>query len=109
MSVRVRVSRTRIRVPDVTVTKGVPAGQIVMDRRFRSIEILSPRDGFADMIERIYDYLAFGVHYVWVIDRKSRKGFVYTADSFHWAKDGILATTDPSIRLNIAELGAELE
>ena len=104
LSVRVQVSPTRIRVPDVTVTRGVPAGQIVTEPPFLCIEILSPRDGFAEMMERIYDYLTFGVRYVWVIDPKSRKGFVYTADSFHEAEGGILATTDPGIRLNILEL-----
>ena len=56
------------------------------------------------MQERVDDYLAFGVRCVWVVNPKNRKAFVYTAEEIHEAKDGILATTDPDIRLNLAEL-----
>jgi Uma2 family endonuclease len=102
---RVQVTPQRFRVPDlIAVRAEAPATQIVTEPPLLCIEILSPRDGFADMLERINDYLAFGVRYVWVIDPKNRKAFVYSADGVHEAKDGILTTTDPDIRLNLAEL-----
>lgn len=103
--VRVQVKARRFRVPDVTVVRGGrPAGPIVTRSPLLCIEILSPRDSFAEMQERVDDYLAFGVSFVWVINPKNRKAFVYTAEGMHEAKDGILTTTDPDIRLNLAEL-----
>jgi Uma2 family endonuclease len=104
LSLRTQVSPTRIRVPDVVVMQAAPAGQIVTEPPFVCVEILSPRDGFIDMWERIDDYLAFGVRYVWVINPENRRAFVYTAGNVHEAKDGVLTTTDPEIRLNLAEL-----
>lgn len=101
----VQVRSQRFRVPDVLAVKGgLPAEQILTHPPLLCVEILSPRDSFIDMRERIDDYLAFGVHYVWAINPKDRRAFVYTTGSVHEAKDGILTTTDPEIRLNLAEL-----
>ncbi|HYA18585.1 MAG TPA: Uma2 family endonuclease [Bryobacteraceae bacterium] len=102
---RVQVKSRRFRVPDVLAVKGGrPATRILTEPPFLCIEILSPEDSFAEMQERIDDYLAFGVRYVWVINPKNRKAFIYSANSIHEAKDGVLTTTDPDIRLNLAEL-----
>jgi Uma2 family endonuclease len=102
---RVQVRSQRFRVPDVLAVKGgLPAEQILTHPPFLCVEILSPLDTFAEMQERVNDYLAFGVPYVWAVDPKSRKAFIYTADGVHEAKDGILTTVDPDIRLNLAEL-----
>src|SRR5216684_3733424 len=63
---RVQVSPTRFRVPDVCVVLGEPDGQIFRLPPFLCIEILSPEDRMKRVQERIDDYLAMGVPYVWV-------------------------------------------
>src|SRR6185437_6346576 len=61
--------------------------------------ILSPRDRLTDMQERIDDYLSFGVNYVWVIDPKTRRAYVYSAAGIHEVRDGVLTTGNPNIRV----------
>lgn len=58
----------------------------------------------SEMQERIDDYLAFGVRHVWVIDPRTRRAFEYTAEGMREAKDGILSTSKPDIRVVLAEL-----
>src|SRR5205809_357514 len=71
---RVQVSPTRFRVPDVCVVAGEePEEQIFRTPPFICIEILSPEDRVSKVRQRIDDYLAFGVKYVWLLDPASRK------------------------------------
>jgi len=104
MQVRVQVKARRFRVPDITVLRGRPVGQIVTEPPLLCIEILSPSDRVTEMQMRIDDYLDFGVRYVWLINPQTRQTFVYRADGVHEAKDGVLVTTDPGIRLALSEL-----
>jgi Uma2 family endonuclease len=68
------------------------------------MEILSPSDRMGEMQDRIDDYLDFGVRYVWLIDPRKRRAFLYTSEGVHEVKDGILRTSDPDIRVSLAEL-----
>lgn len=101
---RVQVRPRRFRVPDILVLTGPPGGQILTAPPFVCIEILSPRDRMAEMQERIDDYLDFGVRYVWLINPRKRRAFIYTSDAVQEVKDGILHTSNPDIRVNLAEL-----
>jgi Uma2 family endonuclease len=102
---RVQVRTTRYRVPDILVLTGSPpSGPVVQEPPFLCIEILSRSDRMVEMHERIDDYLGFGVRYVWVIDPRKRRGFVYTAGLVQEATDGILWTHDPAIRVPLSEL-----
>jgi Uma2 family endonuclease len=103
---RIQVKPTRFRVPDVLVLTSKPTGRIITTPPFLCIEILSPSDRMAEMQERIDDYLAFGVRYVWLINPATRRAFVYTADQMREAKDGVLSTESPDIRVPLAELEA---
>ena len=101
---RVQVKAKRFRVPDITVLTSPPSGPIIQEPPFLCVEILSPSDRIAEMQDRIDDYLNFGVRYVWLIHPKTRRAFVYTADGVHEAKDGVLSTEAPEIRVPLAEL-----
>lgn len=57
-----------------------------------------------EMQERIEDYLSFGVPCVWVIDPKTRRRFVYTADGMREAKDGMLRVPGSPIAVPLADL-----
>jgi Uma2 family endonuclease len=101
---RVQVGPTRFRVPDITVIAGSPDGQIIRKPPFVCVEILSPRDRLVEMQERVNDYLAFGVKYVWVINPKTRQTYIYTPGGLQESHDGVLATESPDIRVDLSEL-----
>jgi Uma2 family endonuclease len=101
---RVQVKPTRFRIPDVAVLVAPPSGPIVNEPPLLCVEILSPRDRMQEMQERIDDYLAFGVRYVWLIHPQTRRAFVYTAEGVREVKDGVLCTDEPHIRVPLTEL-----
>src|ERR1700730_17208603 len=102
---RVRVSRTRYRVPDICVVAGPePDEQILTKPPFLCVEILSPEDRMSRMQQRIDDYLAFGVLHVWVIDPQARKAWVYTAELMREIRDGVLRTESPDITVPLQEV-----
>src|SRR6266436_985405 len=69
---RVQVSPTRFRIPDVCATLSEPAEQIFTKPPFICIEILSPEDRLPRIQQRIDDYLAMGVPFIWVLDRAAK-------------------------------------
>jgi Uma2 family endonuclease len=101
---RVQITPTRFRIPDITVLTARPDTQIIHEPPFLCIELLSPGDRMAEMQERIDDYLAFGVRYVWLINPKTRRAWVYTKDAMQEAKGGLLEAKDPNIRVALTEL-----
>ena len=102
---RVQVKSSRFRVPDVTLVAGPkPAGRIVTAPPHLVVEVLSPDDRAAAVLEKVDDYLAFGIPYVWVVNPHTGRGYVHTAEAAREAKDGILRTADPSIELPLYEL-----
>jgi hypothetical protein len=58
----------------------------------------------SEMLERVNDYLAFGVRYVWVLDPHTHRALIYDAVGVHEVKDGMLWTSDPKILVPLAEL-----
>ncbi len=105
ISCRTRVSATRVRVPDILVISGaLPEGQIVTEPPFLFVEILSSSDRPTEMQDRIDDYLAFGVRYVWVINPQTRHAYIHTATGIQDVRDGVLTTKNPDIRVVLSEL-----
>lgn len=102
---RIQIRRDRFRVPDVCLlSRSSPIHQVVIEPPFVCIEILSPADSLESLQERIDDYLAFGVPYVWVISPKSRRGWIYTPEAIREAKDGVLRADNPDIEVPLMEL-----
>ena len=102
---RVQVSPTRFRIPDVTVVKTSQfQGEIFTDPPHLCIEILSKKDTMEYMQEKIDDYLHFGVPYIWIINPRLRKGYVATKAGMVEAESGVLGTSDPDIRVPVADL-----
>ena len=101
---RVQVKPTRFRIPDLCVVLGFPDEQIFRKPPFLCIEILSPVDTVQSLQDRIDDYLAFGVPYVWVVNPQSLRGWIYTNEGAHEAKDGVLRTANPEIALPLREV-----
>jgi Uma2 family endonuclease len=108
VELRVQVSPTRFRIPDVTVVRTpVPDEQIFTSPPFLCIEVLSKDDTMQYMQEKIDDYINFGVPYVWIINPKNRKGYVVTRAGMLEATSGVLETQDPKISVPIADLFVE--
>lgn len=102
---RVQVNPRRFRVPDICIECG-PAKppQILAEPPLLCVEILSPSDTIEDIQERVDDYLAMGVPFVWVVSPRSRRGWIHTPDGVKEAKDGILRTTAPELAIALAPL-----
>jgi Uma2 family endonuclease len=95
---RVQVKRNRVRVPDICAIAGEDLyEQIFTHPPFLCIEILSKDDRMSEMVERVDDYLAFGVRYAWVLDPRARAAHIYDSSGGHELKDGMLWTSDPEI------------
>jgi len=102
---RVRVSATRFRIPDVCVTLGEPAEQIFTKPPFICIEILSPEDRWPRIQQRIDDYLAMGVPYVWVLDPLTKTAYLATpSERTQQVTAGVLKTLSPSVELPLSEI-----
>jgi Uma2 family endonuclease len=56
------------------------------------------------MEEKIADYLACGVKYVWVVNPQTKRAFIHTSESIIEVKDGILRTEEPLIEVPLSEI-----
>jgi Uma2 family endonuclease len=95
IALRIQVSPARIRVPDVCVYLHKPDGQIPRVPPFICIEVLSPEDRFLRMMDKIADYLNFGVPYVWILDPQTRKAWRCTPGAMVEVPE--LRTEDPTM------------
>jgi len=77
------------------------------------VEIVSPRDRWSDITEKVNEYLAIGVRLVWVIDPARRKAHVYAPKMPPQVLQGKekldRETVLPGFKLSIEELFSELD
>ena len=107
VEVRVQVRAKRFRIPDVTAVlaqsqRSGSSGQ----PSIIAIEVLSPDDRAGYLEEKIADYLAFDIPYIWVINPETRRGFVHTGQGRHEVKDGVLCAERVDIEVPLAEIFA---
>ena len=101
---RIRVTETRVRIPDICVFLENPPARVPRTPPFICIEILSPEDRMSRVEIRINDYLAMGVPYVWVLDPQTKQAFASTAaEGLKEVKTGILRTENPMLELPLAD------
>ncbi len=88
---RVRVSSSRVRIPDVCV---VPDGddEIISEPPLLCVEVFSPDDRWSRVNGSIGDYQNMGVPCVWVIDPYLRKAWIFDREQppTQIERDGIL-------------------
>jgi Uma2 family endonuclease len=102
--IRIRVSATRYRIPDVCATIGDPGEEVFTKPPFLCVEILSPEDRVSRLEVRIQDYLKMGVPFVWVLDPSTRQAYVATeAEGLREVKDGVLRA-EPALKMPLAGL-----
>ncbi|MBI1789368.1 MAG: Uma2 family endonuclease [Acidobacteria bacterium] len=105
ISIRIQVTETRYRVPDVVAGTGDrPGGKAIYAPPLLVVEITSPDDRIGELDEKIEEYLALGIPYVWEINPRTRKGYIHTPGHRREATDGILRASEPEIAVPLAEL-----
>jgi Uma2 family endonuclease len=102
-SLRMQVSSTRFRVPDLCVVVGEePKEQILTQPPFLCIEVLSVEDRLNAQQKRCRDFVTFGVPYVWILDPRKQKAYRVTAGGMHEVTE--LRTENPEILVPLATL-----
>jgi Uma2 family endonuclease len=105
VEVRVQVKKNRFRVPDITVMTGPkPSEPIIRRPPAVAVEVLSPDDRAGDLEEKINDYLAFGIPYVWIINPETRRAYIHTPEGSHEAKDGRLRAETVGLEVPLSEI-----
>lgn len=100
---RVQVSATRFRVPDVCVTDARnPTERIPTRPPLVCIEVKSPEDRLARMLERVKDFHRMGVGQVWVFDPETHRVWVSTANEVAEWSGGLLRVPGTRIELDPA-------
>jgi Uma2 family endonuclease len=103
---RLRVSPTRIRIPDLVVLRPGPQPDILVEPPLLIIEILSPDDTYWDLQERCQDYIQMGVETVWIIDPKTRSGRMCSGAD--WVGADRLEVAGTPINVELPQLFAQL-
>jgi Uma2 family endonuclease len=96
---RFQVKPTRFRVPDVVLTRGKPAEQILTQPPLLCIEILSPEDTVSRVNTRVQDYLEFGVPAVWVIDPREKTIWIYRRNGMQEAAGNSVKVDDTDLTI----------
>jgi Uma2 family endonuclease len=103
---RVRVSRDRVRIPDVClISLDAPYEKVIVTPPRVVVEILSPEDRVARYNERLEDYRRMGVANIWVVDPEERRGFDWSAG---WEERTRFEVENSPVYLDLSEVFASL-
>ncbi|HEY3937232.1 MAG TPA: Uma2 family endonuclease [Bryobacteraceae bacterium] len=89
---RVRVSPSRIRIPDVCLVSPDNNDELTQRPPTLWIEVLSPDDRWSRVQVRLNDCLRFGVEMIWIIDPYSKQAWIATQAS------GTMPVEDETLR-----------
>ena len=103
---RVKVSPTRVRIPDVALLTLGAQPDVIVDAPLLAIEILSPDDSYSDTQERAQDYRLMGVETVWIIDPKTRTGRMCTGTE--WGQAARLEVKGTPLYVNLTDIFSQL-
>ena len=109
MSYSMRVSATRIRVPDIVVMGDKLRENIRPTPPLLCIEILAPEDTLARLLPRLNDIAQMGVKNIWLIDPIDRAAFVYTGQGLRLVEETRMTIADSPIYLDLPELFSALD
>lgn len=108
--IRVRVSATRVRIPDICVLRrSDPADPVVLVAPLICVEVLSPDDTLRSQRDRVDDYLAMGVEHIWLIDPVTREAWTATSTGYNPLLTGEFTVPGTPIRISLADIFAELD
>ncbi len=107
---RVRVSATRVRIPDVCILEaGRKRERVISHPPLLCIEVLSPCDSVKSIRERAQDYVDMGVPEVWVFDPASRIAYACTNGAMTEHREGFLNLANTLVELPVTDVFATLD
>jgi Uma2 family endonuclease len=102
---RVQVSPTRFRIPDVCVLRGsAPAEEVITYPPLLCVEILSKDDRVKDLQQKVDDYFNMSVPCVWIIDPLARRGWEYTSEGMREAREGTMRVRSTPIEVPLSAI-----
>lgn len=108
VEVRVQVRADRFRIPDACLIRREDLEQVLRKPPLLCVEVLSPGDSIARVIERLDDYLAMGVPICWVIDPIARQGLTYDGNGLHLVADGKMRLEGTSLAVALESVFARI-
>ena len=106
-SIRVRISSTRYRVPDIGVWLPGDIGRdIPTVQPFLIVEILSPDDRITRMKIKVEEYLSIGVEWIWLVDPANQKAICYSQANPAGSVCDVLRTENPTIEIPLEKVFA---
>jgi Uma2 family endonuclease len=105
---RVKVSPTRVRIPDICLVAPDNYEELTQKPPALWIEIVSPDDRWGRIQTRLADVINFGVPMIWIIDPYSKQAWMMTRATGATAViDGMLRYAELNLEVPVAEILAE--
>ncbi len=99
---RTEIDENRVRLPDVVVVhESEEKGSALRNAPLVAIEILSPKDSYADLRGRAADLRRMGVHNIWLIDPERRTGEIWNGKNWEFLEGSVLRALDSPIHLDL--------
>lgn len=100
---RVQVSPTRYRVPNVTILdRNQPIEQVITHPPVAVFEALSPEDTIKRMMRKLGDYAAMQIPQIWLIEPESKMYYRFVNGELH--KGSIFSLTEKGIHFDLSEI-----
>jgi Uma2 family endonuclease len=102
-----RVGQSSIRIPDLALYELLPPdddNDFFNEPPWLCVEITSPEDKMIAMLDRMDDYLKFGVPNIWIIDPEKHRGWRITQEGWLGANDRIMRTADGRIAMPLSDV-----
>jgi Uma2 family endonuclease len=104
----VKVSPSRIRIPDICLVEKGDRDEVVGRPPALWVEVLSPEDSWSKMQAKIDDALRFGVPTIWIIDPYAKEAWIATPDApVTSVGDGKLRCADLKLEVELSEIWPE--
>lgn len=102
---RVQVSSSNFRVPDVTVLdRSQPVGQIITRPPVAVIEILSPEDSLPRMLKKLREYVEMGIQTILVLNPGGDEHYRFSAFGLIPLKESAFDLPGSSARFELDEV-----
>ena len=102
---RVRVSPSRVRIPDVCVIAKLDR-EIITEPPPLCVEVLSPDDRWSRVMSSVSDYLEMQVPCVWVVDPYRERAWIFEGEQppFEISRDGRLRAESLGVEISLADV-----
>ena len=102
---RVQVSPTNYRVPDVTILdRNLPVEQVITHPPIAAIEILSPEDSLARMLNKLRDYEQMGIRTILVLNPGGEDHYRFSAFGLTPLKETAFDLPGSACRFDLDEI-----